>query len=67
MIRCCSKNSDGNFTPNGNYALDRVSSSTTSSTLEPSAFALMDIGLAASAGFTQFKTRRTAPHMEKAK
>jgi hypothetical protein len=48
---------------NGNYALDIVSTGAAPPVPEPSAFSLLGIGLAAFAGFTQFKTRRTAPHI----
>jgi hypothetical protein len=55
----------GCISTTGNYALDIVSSGAASPSPvpEPSAVSLLSIGLAALVGFTQFKTRRTAPHM----
>jgi hypothetical protein len=62
-FQTCDPAADACITPNNNYALDIAFTSATSSTPEPSAFSQLGIGFAALAGFTQFKTRRTLPHM----
>lgn len=63
VFQTCDPNANACITPNGNYALDITTTGAVSSTPEPPAFSLLGIGLAVLFGFTQFKTRRTAPPM----
>jgi hypothetical protein len=61
VFQTCDSTDGSCITPNGNYAVDIVSSGLAVAP-EPSALSLLGIGLAALAGLKQLKNRRKAPN-----
>jgi hypothetical protein len=64
VFQTCDPATNTCITPTANYALDiTFAGATVVATPEPPALSLLGIGLAALAGFTKFKTRRTPPRI----
>ncbi len=61
VFQTCDPVSNACITPNGNYALDIVSTALAAAP-EPSGVAMLSAGLAALAGWKQFRSRRRTPH-----
>jgi len=63
VFQTCDASVNACITPNGNYAVDILSSNADlTSTPEPSALCLLGVGLAALAGWKPFGSRRMTPH-----